>query len=580
MNSIPASAEVDVIPSVLGTGGNPLSLNAVFLTEDESIPIGTAQGFPNALAVEDWFGPNSPEATLAGFYFAGFNGATVLPGNLYFVQANLAASVAGYLRGGSLSAVSLTTLQSYTGSLNITVDGHALVSAAINLASASSFANAATLIQTGLQTIGNSWTGMLSVASSETVTIDTTTTGVLHVGDVLVGTDIPVGATVTAFDTYTPTLGTGTVTISAAATGTAGPEAGTVTYLPTVTYDALRQAFVVTSPTTGATSAVGFASGSLAADLLMTQVTGAVLSAGAAEQTPAQVMNGVTNATQNWATFTSVFDPDNGAEPAPVKMAFANWVATGPYPNRYAYFGWDSNLAPTVGAAPTSFGGAVVAAEIAGTAPIFDLTNGEKAAFACGIAASIDFTATQGRTSWKYRAQAGQTPDVTSLTVADNLDANGYNYYAAVATADEQFTYLRQGQMPGPWNWIDPYINQIAMNAAFQLALMTLLTQVKSIPYNTAGYNLVRTALLATIQQFVNFGAIQPGIPLSPSQAQQVNTAAGATISGVLSTVGWYLQILPASAQTRGLRTSPPMTFWYTDGGSIQSISLASIDIE
>ena len=34
--SIPASALADVIPGVLGPGGSPLALNAVFLTSDPS----------------------------------------------------------------------------------------------------------------------------------------------------------------------------------------------------------------------------------------------------------------------------------------------------------------------------------------------------------------------------------------------------------------------------------------------------------------------------------------------------------------------------------------------------------------
>jgi hypothetical protein len=90
----------------------------------------------------------------------------------------------------------------------------------------------------------------------------------------------------------------------------------------------------------------------------------------------------------------------------------------------------------------------------------------------------------------------------------------------------------------------------------------------------------LRSTLLDPITKYINFGAIQPGVQLSASQAQQVNTAAGAKIDGVLSTVGWYLQILPATAQVRGIRGSPPMKFWYTDGGSIQSLLLATIDVQ
>jgi hypothetical protein len=108
---------------------------------------------------------------------------------------------------------------------------------------------------------------------------------------------------------------------------------------------------------------------------------------------------------------------------------------------------------------------------------------------------------------------------------------------------------------------------------------MVLLTTVKSLPYNNNGYGMIRGACLPVITQALNFGSIQPGVALSASQAASVNAAAGVAIDTTLENVGWYLQIQPASPQVRGNRTSPPMTFWYTDGGSIQKLNLASIDI-
>jgi hypothetical protein len=575
------------VPSVLGAGGNPLSPNGVVLTTDPSIPIGTAQAFPTAEAVSEWFGANAPETLNWGNpYFSGFIGADSLPGTLYFVQYNENA-VSAYLRGGSLAAVTLAELQGMSGNLIVAVDGRTVTSAAIDLSSATSFSNAATLLQTGLQTAGNVWAGTLTVTNaSATVTINTTTSGQLHIGDVLVGTDIPVGATITAFGTYTPLAGTGTVTISAPATGAAGPEAGTVTLDPTVTFDSLRDAFVITSPTTGATSSLAFASGTLAAGLLLTSATGAVLSQGAAAATPAGTMNAVVRATQNWVTFSHVFDL---TADIPTALEFAAWVSNSSPAGqeRFLYVEWDADLTETTGPAPNSFGGQVITAQYNGVMPNFDLSSGKKAAFVMGAIASLDTNATAGRITLAYKGQNGLTPDVTDATVAANLagtpygsGGNGYNFYGAFATANQAFQFLQPGSMPGQWKWVDAYVNQVLMNADFQLALAELETNVKSIPYNTAGYNLLRSTLLDPIQKYINFGAIQPGVQLSQSQAQQVNTAAGRKIDQVLSTVGWYLQILPATAQVRGLRGSPPMKFWYTDGGSIQSLLLATIDVQ
>ena len=77
----------------------------------------------------------------------------------------------------------------------------------------------------------------------------------------------------------------------------------------------------------------------------------------------------------------------------------------------------------------------------------------------------------------------------------------------------------------------------------------------------------------------MNFGAIRAGVPLSAAQKAQVNAAAGVIIDPILATRGWYLQVLAATAQTRGLRQTPPIKLWYMDGQSVQQLNIASIDI-
>lgn len=512
MQTIPASRYVSSIPSVLGAGGNPLSPNAVFVdtSGDTSIPPGMVMGFPSLTAVENWYGINSPQAVLAGQYFAGYVGTESLPSTLWFAQCNLTA-IAGYLRGGSLTGITLTQLQALTGTVTISIDGTSHVSESINLASATSFTNAAALI-------------------------------------------------------------------------TAGLAGGTPTTTAVCSFDSLRNAFVITSTTTGVSSAVLYpTTDSLTTGLLLTAAAGATEAPGAAVSTPAATMNGIVVAQQNWVSFTTVTDPDAGGEPATVKLQFAAWVSSqSPAGSeRFLYVGWDADPNPaSENPAASSFGAAVEAAQYNGVHVVWDLTAGQKAAFVCGTIASIDTTETNGRVNFDFKSAPNLTADVTTDVAATSLTANGYNFYGATATAAQGFVFYQPGSVSGSWDWLDEYVNQILMNQAFQLALLELLTSVKSLPYNNAGYGLIRSAMLDPILQFVAFGAIQPGVPLSASQAAQVNTAAGVKIDTILSTQGWYLQILPASAQTRGNRTSPPMTFWYTDGGSIQQIKLAAIDIQ
>ena len=136
------------------------------------------------------------------------------------------------------------------------------------------------------------------------------------------------------------------------------------------------------------------------------------------------------------------------------------------------------------------------------------------------------------------------------------------------------------GSISGEFEWADSYYNQIQLNNALQLALMELLNNVGSIPYNPAGSSLIRQACLDPINAALNFGTIRANVPLSDAQIAEVNNAAGVQIDGILSSVGWYLQINAATAQVRQARGSPPMTLWYMDGGSVQQITLASILVQ
>ncbi len=581
--SIPAAALANVIPGVLGTGGNPLSLNAVFLTGDPSIPINTVQAFPSAVAVSDWFGPNAPETLLANIYFAGFTNCTVLPGTLWFAQFNT-AGVGAYLRGGSVAALTLAELQALSGTIAVTINGQVNTSAAINLSGATSFSNAAALIQAGLQSATAVFSGTASQALG-VVTIASTVSGALAIGDVLSGTGVEPASTILSFGTYTPTAGTGTVNVSTSGTVALGTAdvAGTAT----VSYDTLRDAFVVSSPTVGVNSTIGFATaGALSTGLMLTSATGAVTSQGAAAATPAGVMASVVNNTQNWATFMTVAE-----QTLANKEAFAAWVQT--TNQRYLYVCQDSDASPTTSPDATgSFGNIVNAANDTGVMPVYDISGtGALAAFQCAIAASINFNQQNGRTVFAFRGQAGLAAQVTNETIYNNLLANGYNCYASFATANQLFTQNQPGQVSGAFAWADTYINQIYLNSQFQLALMTLLATVPSVPYVTRGYNLIRGALVGTaatgtspptgpIQQGLFFGSIIPGVTLSGAQSVALNTATGDPgATATIQNTGWYLQILDPGAIVRGGRGTPTINFWYTDGGSVQKISMSSTDI-
>lgn len=505
--TIPASQIATVNPGVLAAGGSNLVLNGLFLTQNLLMPTGEVLSFASTSAVEAFFGPGSAEAAAAAIYFAGYNNSSLKPSAMLFAPYNAAARAA-WLQSGSLANMTLTQLQALTGVLTVDFDGSPLTSATINLSSATSFSNAASLILAGFTDPGF-----------------------------------------------------------------------------TVAWDATQGAFIFTGSVTGATSTIVYITGSLAAGLNLTLATGATLSQGAVIDTPGSAMTNAYEASQNWETMVTLFEPALAN-----KELFAAWFTA--QNDEFLWLAWDSDTQASVANASEPFGVVALAAKYNGVACI----GGDPAAvpagntlaaiveniaiFVSGAIASINFAQTNGRTALAFLAQSGLIPSCTALQTSVNLLANGYSFYGSYATRNNGFVFFYNGNIPGTFSWIDTFINDAWMQDQFQVALMTLATTAGSIPYNSAGYGLVRAALQSPIQAALNFGAIRPGVTLSALQIAEANAQAGLNISVPLQNQGWYLQVADPGATVRGQRGTPIINFWYTDGGSIQKFTMASIDIQ
>jgi hypothetical protein len=224
-----------LVDSNLGTNGYPL------------LPMGAVTLFSNAADVISYFGGTSQEAGLANVYFTGPTNATRSPSGLLMVQYALNALPA-YLRGGNISGLSLGQLQAINASLTVTIDGGAPTTATVNLATATSFSNAAQLlgsqlgirgIQKGTFTASLSGTAMTVSAFTPTnangpaqatvtanlagtlMTVTAVTGGYLQVGQMVSGTGITAGTTIASYSGGGQPGGVGSYVLSAsAATGT------------------------------------------------------------------------------------------------------------------------------------------------------------------------------------------------------------------------------------------------------------------------------------------------------------------------------------------------------------------------
>lgn len=491
--TIPVSQIVTVNPSVVGAGGNPLSLNAIMLDQSLTVPVSTLLSFASLDDVVAYFGSGTSQANLASNYFLGFDTSTKKPGTLFFGGYAIAARAA-WLRGTTLAGTTLAQIQAISGTLTVTVDGVVKTAAALNLSAASSFTNAATLITTALS-----------------------------------------------------------LTAGAACT-----------------WDATSSRFVITSGTTGVSSTMTLATGTTAAAL---GLSAGILSQGVAIDTPSVAMDRIKAQEQNWASFMTTFEPILAD-----KTLFAVWVNS--QNNRYAYVAWDSDAGYATANNAAVFGTIVDTINYEGVVVVY--STAAIGAFVCGYIASIDWAATNGRATAAFKTQTGLTTSVTTLALATSVLSNNASYYGLYQApgAGNIYSIMYDGRMNGSkFKWVDTYINQIYLNAQLQLAIFNGLTQVNAAPYTSQGETLIRAWCADPITQALNNGSIRIGVPLSASQVASITAQAGLDISNQLETQGFYLQILPATAQIRAARQSPPVKLWYMDGGALQSITLASIAV-
>lgn len=637
MPAIPASQIVNINPGVISAGGSALDLSGLLLTDSIRPPIGSVLSFSTAADVATFFGASSAEAAQAAIYFSGYSNSTVKPAAMLFAQyPTEPRGVPAYVRGGSLATMTLAQLTALaSGTITITVNGVTKTSSTIDLSAVASFSAAATAIQTALAIYDAVFTGAVTATpfnitgsiSGRILTVTAVAFGPVVNGGILTGTGVTAGTQVqkqlsgttggigTYQVNYAQSVGSvaivgayGLLTVSAVSAGTlgvgqtlsgSGVVAGTTitalgtgvggagTYIvspgtavstttisagPTVvTYDSVSAAFVITggSPRTGT---ITYASGALAVSLKLTAATGATLSQGAPEGVPGTNLAAIIAQTQNFASFATSFEPLTDD-----KVLFAAWTSS--QDNRFAYVMWDTDILATQDSA-LSAGRRIRTAGYSGTVPVYSPTDQYFGSLVMGFIASIDFARGNARATMAFRGQAGVTPSVTNATIASQLAANGYNFYGAYATANDEFDFLYPGSVTGPFLWLDSYVNQIWLNNSFQLALMTLLTGVPSIPYNADGYALIEAAALDPILAALDFGAIRAGVTLSAQQAATINNVAGFDVASTVQTRGWYFLVQDASPTARAARETPPCTFWYTDGQSVQKITLASLQVQ
>jgi len=340
----------------------------------------------------------------------------------------------------------------------------------------------------------------------------------------------------------------------------------------TVSFDTTRQAFIIAVKDGDAASSLTFGSGTAAAALKFTAATGAVLSQGAAPATAADSMNALVSQTQNWAGLATVFEAEEA-----LHLALAEWVSG--QNDRYFYVAWTSDGTAIVKGSKDTVAYKIIQSSYSCVVPVY-ATDVKKAASVLGYAAALDFSRREGRVPFKFREVDGLSPDVTDSVTYDALIANGYNFYGQYAANNVTENYWADGTITGDFKWLDSFCGQIWLNANLQGATLVLFKSNQTIPYNAAGRALVEASHSDIIQQFKTWGGIREGVTLSAAQKLEINNAVGADVSTSIYGKGYYEYIVDMTPSMRAARTSPSCSLWYSDGGSIQKLTMSSVEVQ
>lgn len=498
------------------------------LTQNPILPTETLKQFINAEEVLTYFGESSynnnaeySDYKNASFYFKGSNKTTIPPSSILFyryVESNTGA----FTRGNKLSAIGttndLTTLKLVTAGT-------------LNLVF-----NGTTYAITGIDLSGaTSFVAMASLIETKIQLVSDLATATVE------------------FDTIT--------------------NAFTIT-LP---YDALTANTVgfVTNSATGATD-------QLAQRMKITETTGAVLSQGLPAQTPAQVMDAVTNLSTNFVPFICNFDTNSDVDYS-IDIGLTAWTLA--YPILFLYMAYDTKggaTSPITNPKQTAlinagYGQNSVAPYTFNTNIMYFIVNDSTITLpfaTAGSLASIQFNAINGMLQLDASSYSGITPVITNNNdLSLLLNTFGANSYINLNTRNNNFQWFEKGNIGGSYAWADTFVGYIWLADQIQVTIAGLKQSLNSIPYNNL--SILNAVIDPIFKQALTNGVAQNNIPLDATEKQQLILQAGYDFTSILYNEGYYLPQIVPTAQDITNRTLSNIKAWYTYAGGPVTISVS-----
>ena len=281
----------------------------------------------------------------------------------------------------------------------------------------------------------------------------------------------------------------------------------------TVTYNAVGSTFTLVTATTGDAD---ISVGSSALATLLGWSTGAVLSPGAAEQTPLEAIRAAEQVTDSFGSFSF----DAALDSAEI-VSLAQYNAG--LNIKYMYL-------QSVSVSDAQATAAAVSG-IASVGLVLNATDDQhKEAIPAAIMAATIYERTNATVNYMYRQVSGMTADVLSDSVADAYDAIRVNYYGETANAGQKIAFFQRGfLMGGATAAVDMgvHANEQWLKAYLTARLLSLQLSLGKIPANNAGRGYVIAQVIDAANLGKTNGTILPGAGFSIAQQIAVTQLTG-----------------------------------------------------
>jgi hypothetical protein len=338
----------------------------------------------------------------------------------------------------------------------------------------------------------------------------------------------------------------------------------------TIVWNSINGTFVVTSNTTGATSAVSFATApaggttDISAMLVLTNTAG----------NGAYQANGI--AAESALTAVTLFDTQFGQQwygLAIAGAADADHQAVGAFisssTNKHFYWTPTQEGGVIVPTSTTDIAYLLKAANVGQVAVQYNGTSIYSAISLAALMQTVDYTGSNTVRAAMYGQEPGITPDALNATQLAALiakNANGFVLY-------NNGKAIVQPGICSNGNWIDTVIGKDALTIDIQSDIFNLFLTTH-VPQDDSGNHMIKVVIENRLKKYVDNGYIAPGVWNGPLFGSLQANADGT--APTLST-GYYVYQPPIASQAptqRSQRISVPFQIAVNLAGAVQTVNV------